>query len=372
MKVGLLTNLLSVQGGGVAEAVGRLGLALDPFCDVVTFGCGDGTPWVERRGRCVAFEAVGPARAGYSPHLWPEIRAAGLELLHIGGLWTYDSVLGLRWGRSKPYIVSPHGMLLPAARRYRWWKKQIGWNLWEKRFCQRAALLHATSEAELAHLRYVGLKQPIAVVPNGVSDPEPVMESRQRPMHRTALFLARIHPIKGLLNLVEAWARVQPGGWRLRIVGEDWHGYSALVESRVKELGIVGSVAVCGPKYGIEKWREYRSAELYILPSESENFAITVAEALRVGTPVITTRRTPWAEVVDRGCGWCVEYGIEELVVALEEATRLSDSERRHMGERGSEYVLERCSWDQTAFQMNSVYRWVLGQGVKPDFVHEI
>lgn len=373
-SIGLITNLLSVSGGGVAEAVGGLARALAPYCDATTLGCTDGNRLVEMGERRIALDAVGPARAGYSPRIWQELQATNVALLHVAGLWTYSSIIGLRWGKNRPYLVSPHGMLLPAALGYRKWKKSVAWRYWERRLCERAAVLHATSEGEMAELRAIGLRQPIAIVPNGVAEPTPVIpgEGAKKRGGRTALFLARIHPIKGLPNLLEAWARVRPEGWRLRIVGEDSQGHRSEVESRMVELGLEGCVTVMGPRHGEEKWREYRGADLYILPSLSENFAITVAEALRVGKPVITTRETPWLEIGDRGCGWCVDYGVEPLVAALQQATRLSGDDLSRMGELGREYVLERCSWDAVAVQMTALYRWLLGEGQQPGFVHNV
>lgn len=113
----------------------------------------------------------------------------------------------------------------------------------------------------------------------------------------------------------------------------------------------------------------YREADLFVLPTFSENFGLVVAEALAYGLPVITTRGAPWADLETYGCGWWIETGMEPLVPALRAAMALSNAERRAMGERGRVYV-RRYDWDVIAAETLALYRWVLGQGERPACVH--
>jgi glycosyltransferase involved in cell wall biosynthesis len=106
-----------------------------------------------------------------------------------------------------------------------------------------------------------------------------------------------------------------------------------------------------------------------LLPSHSENFGIVVAEALASGVPVITTRGTPWRDLIEHRCGWWEEIGASPLAAALEAATALSDDERRAMGQRGRELVERKYSWQRVAADMKAVYAWLLGQGERPDCV---
>ena len=107
-----------------------------------------------------------------------------------------------------------------------------------------------------------------------------------------------------------------------------------------------------------------------LLPTFSENFGVVVAEALSHGLPVITTRGAPWADLETHGCGWWIDIGVDPLAAALRQAMALSDDERRAMGERGRTYV-QRYNWADIARQTIEVYRWVLGQGPRPDCVHQ-
>ena len=140
---------------------------------------------------------------------------------------------------------------------------------------------------------------------------------------RTMLFLSRIHPKKGLLNLVRAWHAAAPGKeWRLVIAGPDEGGHLAELKQLVHQLGLQLQVTFPGEIANEEKWAFYAAAEICVLPSFSENFGLMVGEALVAGTPVIATTGTPWAELQAHGCGWWVEPTIGGLCAAIRSAWR--------------------------------------------------
>lgn len=302
-------------------------------------------------------------------------------VLHDNGIWMpgNHAVAAVARSTGVPLIVSPRGMLEPWALSHRAWKKRLAWLLYQRRDLLTASVLHATAEQEVASLRRLGLRQPIAMIPNGVEFPAPadvgtVMTARQRPAavtqrERTALFLSRIHPKKGLINLIDAWACVRPEGWRLVIAGPDEGGHLAEVAERISDCGLGDQVSFAGAVDGAAKADLYRNADLFVLPTFSENFGVVVAEALSYGIPVITTKGAPWADLEKHGCGWWVEIGIAPLASALKAATALNDEDRFLMGERGIEYV-RRYNWDDVAYQMIDVYRWMLNLGPQPDYVH--
>jgi glycosyltransferase involved in cell wall biosynthesis len=149
------------------------------------------------------------------------------------------------------------------------------------------------------------------------------------------------------------------------IAGPDEGGHAAAVARLVADLGLNASVELAGAVAGAQKAALYRSADLFVLPTFSENFGLVVAEALSFGVPVITTRGAPWADLETHGCGWWIDTGVAPLVEALRAATTLSDVERQAMGERGRVYV-QRYDWNRIAEQTLALYRWVLGQGERP------
>jgi glycosyltransferase involved in cell wall biosynthesis len=303
-----------------------------------------------------------------------------LTVLHDNGIWMPGNHTAAAVARKTgvPLIISPRGMLEPWALSHRAWKKRLAWLLYQRRDLLTASVLHATAEQEVASLRRLGLRQPIAMIPNGVEFPAPAdvasaMASRLRPAaapqrERTALFLSRIHPKKGLINLIDAWACVRPEGWRLVIAGPDEGGHQAEVAERIRTSGVGEQVSLAGAVEGEAKAALFRNADLFVLPTFSENFGVVVAEALAYGLPVITTRGAPWADLETHNCGWWIDTGVEPLAQALRGAMALSDEQRHAMGVRGRGYV-RRYDWGGIAAQTSAVYRWVLGQGDKPDCV---
>jgi len=310
-------------------------------------------------------------RFGYAPALGRELEHRAADLVHSHGLWMYPFWAAFHWARKhrQPHVLSVRGMLEPWARRYHFWKKVPVWWAWEKEHVTTADVLHATSIQEATNLRRLGLRNPIAVIPNGVDVPDLQGRSPRAGVARTAVFLSRVHPVKGLLNLVEAWRLVRPRGWRLIIAGEDESNHAAEVVQAIVRAGLETQIQMVGPAYGQTKAILFETADLFVLPTLSESFGIAVAEALAYGVPVITTKAAPWKELIDYSCGWWVEAGVGPLARALEEAARVSDTERRAMGERGRRLVEEKFSWPRIARQMKEVYEWVLGGGPKPECV---
>jgi glycosyltransferase involved in cell wall biosynthesis len=297
-----------------------------------------------------------------------EVRA---QILHDTGLWlpTNHAAANVAAKLRLPRVVSPRGMLSGWALRHKGWKKRIAWSLYQRRDLKTAQVLHATSVAEAREFQALGLEQPIAVIPNGVDLPPLAGKSPQHQDRRTMLFLSRLHPKKGLVELVRAWAAVKPSGWRAVIAGGDEGGYQVLIEDLIRSLGLEKDFEFVGAVTDESKWAYYRRADIFILPSRSENFGIVVAEALACGVPVIATRGTPWEDLVTHRCGWWCEGNVEKLAAALREATSTTDELRCEMGLRGRSLVEEKYAWPGIAGQMMQVYRWMLGQGVKPECV---
>ncbi len=124
-----------------------------------------------------------------------------------------------------------------------------------------------------------------------------------------------------------------------------------------------------GPVEGQAKWDLYRRADLFVLPTFSENFGISVAEALAAGVPVITTHGAPWSALPQHQCGWWVPTGAAPLAEALREATSISDDARSAMGARGRQLVQQQFLWPKIAAEMRALYEWTLGLGPQPSSV---
>jgi poly(glycerol-phosphate) alpha-glucosyltransferase len=337
----------------------------------------------------LAGRIIGPAAFGYSPELRSELSScvARNTVLHVHGLWMYPGVvarsLSERAGAVR--VVSPHGMLQPwALQNSRWKKRLAGW-VFENRNLRTADCLHALCQSEADNLRHYGLRNPIAVIPNGVdtsafqAPPERgVLEVRFPALRnrRWVLFLSRIHPKKGLPHLLRAWASVQHsqlstlnsqhGDWLLVIAGPDELGHEAEMKRLANELGLESSVLFTGPLHGADKLAALGRAGLLVLPSFSEGFSMAVLEGAASGLPVLLTPPCNFPELVRAGGAVEISPDTAGCVAGLRQLLGLADAERRAMGQRGKELVAASYTWPRLAQQMLSVYDWLLAGGTPP------
>jgi glycosyltransferase involved in cell wall biosynthesis len=210
----------------------------------------------------------------------------------------------------------------------------------------------------------MGFRQPIVIIPNGIDVPS---RGKERAGSRSVLYIGRLHPKKGLEMLLTAWARLETAhpDWTLTIAGPDNDGY----ERRVREMSDrlhLRSLRLFGPVYGEAKWDLYRSADVFVLPTHSENFGIAVAEALAAGLPAVVTRGAPWSRLASRNAGWWVQTSVEGIYGGLHQAMNKSSSELEEMGRRGRQWMLDEFSWSHLAGQMSETYRWLVGAGSRP------
>ncbi len=292
-------------------------------------------------------------------------------LIHAHGLWGLCNLLAERVaGRlDVPMIVSPHGMLDPWALDRGRLQKGLALHLFQRRALQAASMFFASSSQEAASIRAAGLAAPIAIVPHQVTLAARTAAHPDRRARRTLLFLSRIHPVKGLRVLVEAWHRVRAPDWEVVIAGPDEAGHRREIEALLHSLGLGSGVRFVGETHGPAKQALFESADLFILPSHSENFGLVVAEALSCGLPVITTQRTPWAALAQHDSGWWVPDTVEGIAAALDDAIRASPGRRRQMGLRGREYVGREFGARQVAGLAGAAYRWAL-EGTGPPPAH--
>ncbi len=316
---------------------------------------------------------------GISPQLRLALERSTLhsDIIHTHGMWMMPNIYP-GWvvrGTQCRLMVSPRGTLSPWALRQSKWLKQTFWSLLQLPAIRDAACFHATAESEYVDIRRAGLtRQPICIIPNGVDLPARIggkMSGR-----RTLLFLGRIHPKKGVDLLLHAWQAIAPkfSDWELRIVGSDdnWGtvggGYLRKMKELSDKLGLQ-RVVFSGQLYGSDKQRAYQEADLFVLPTHSENFGLTVAESLAAGTPVIVTKGAPWAGVERIGAGWWIEIGVDPLVACLEEAMGRSREELERQGLAGRAWMAEEFAWDAIATKMISVYKWIVHGGSPPECV---
>ena len=369
---------LDPKYGGLSAAVPALGAAVH----------GAGEFSVSLAGFCVNGEYSAPAastpvKTHYMPFgyvNWLRSQSSRSELqnlikrstgVHIHGLWEQSTLVSARLARSynKPYLMSAHGMLEPWALKNKRVRKAVYAALVERANLRRANCLHALTRAEAADYRAFGLRNPIAVIPNGVEIPLNVSKEaflKQFPRlrgQRLLMFLSRIHFKKGLDMLCRAWASVAPR-WpdsHLVLAGPDFENTQSRVESLIEHLGIKNRVTLTGMLKRDLKWSALKASECFVLPSYSEGLSVAVLEAMGVGVPVLITKQCNLPEVESSGCGWVIEPRAEELAVSLENVLSGSAASLGAMGANGQRLVAERYSWPVVGEQMSALYSWLQG-----------
>lgn len=293
------------------------------------------------------------------------------DIVHNHSLWSMINVAS-GWavmGKRAKLVTSPRGTLSPWALERSRGVKKLLWPL-QRRTIESAQLLHATSEEEFNDIRALGFRVPVAVIPNGIDIPLAGPSKVSSNGTRTLLFLSRIHPTKGLDRLFGAWEQLQSqfGEWRLVVAGHGEPEHVADVMRMASEMKL-RRVSFPGPLYGDVKATAFFDADLFALPTHTENFGVAVAEALAHGCPAIVGQGAPWSGLHDHHCGWWVKNDVVTLVETLRAAMALPKDELTTMGARGRLWMENEYGWADIASRMEAAYAWVLGLREKPDWV---
>lgn len=378
MKIAHVTSILSRRGAGVRNVVEDLARAQqEQGLEVKVFGltdsgftAGESADWAELD--VSALPVIGPNSIGFSPALTRALKAWGPDIVHLHGLWTYPSKAVLDWHRATghPYLVSVHGMLSEVALSYSPRKKRISRLLFQDHCFDSARAMHATTKTELAEIRAFGYQGPIAIFPNGVNVAA-IPDLPARAPGKTVLSLGRLHHKKGLDLLIDIWAELEPAfpDWSLRIIGPDESGYAATLKARLQGHHLT-QYSLEAPVFGDDKDIAIASSDLFVLPSRNENFALTVAESLMMGVPVVSSRNAPWQGLETEHCGLWVKLERADFAAAMAYMMNLSDDERKQMGRNGRNWMLRDYSWSAISRRALSVYDWALGQAPKPDDIY--
>jgi glycosyltransferase involved in cell wall biosynthesis len=316
----------------------------------------------------------GPRRLGLSPKMrrWLEyeVTSGRADIIHNHSLWMMPNVYpgnAVR-GSHCPLVVSPRGTLSDWALGRNAMQKKIFWHAFQAPMLRVATCFHATAESEYEDIRRLGFKQPVCIIPNGIDVPP--LARTQKSGRKQLLYLGRIHPTKGIDNLLHAWKEVEDRfpEWELCIAGPDNRGYLSEMQALAVQLRLKRA-EFSGPLFGKDKLRAYRAASLFVLPTHSENFGMTVAEALAAGTPAIVTKGAPWAGLVKQEAGWWIDIGVDPLVACLGDALATSPTNLAEMGRTGRDWMLRDYSWEHIGSQFTEIYRWLLEGGEVPSFV---
>lgn len=385
MKIGVLLHSASNKAGGIFGATLGQYRALYQYCDVKPkiFGLHDEliekdrTEW-EPLPLTIS-RIIGPRSFGYAPELVSAMRRADLDLLHVHGLWTYPAMASSIWAQmeSKPYLTSIHGMLDSwAINNSRWKKRLAGW-WYQNKHLRNASCLQALTGSEADSIRAVGLRNPICLIPLGIDIPEMTSSCREQMRNQNVLlYLGRLHPKKGLTNLIHAWQvlrsrrQYKAETWVLRIAGWGEGTYEMTLKDLCKKLNVEDSVQFVGAKFGEEKVATFRQAKGFILPSFSEGLPMVVLEAWAHRLPVLMTPQCNLAVGFEKGAAIEISSEVEGIAAGLKILMSRNDVQRDRMGESGVQLVQASFGWPSVVEKMYSVYQWILKKDRMPDCVY--
>lgn len=279
------------------------------------------------------------------------------DVVHLTAVYSFPTLPTLLACKLlvKPLIWSPRGALQRWSGSTKVGRKKL-WHSMCAGVAPRDLTLHVTSEEEAKESQLAFPRAHIIVIPNGVE-----ARATNKPLRESGalrlLFLGRLDAKKGIENLLDACARLhgrQRLAFSLAIAGAGAPVYQQALQTRIAALGLTGSVKMIGAVHGANKSNLLERADLVVVPSHTENFALVVAEALAHATPVIASTGTPWQKLADHGCGLWVANDAASLADAIETMANLPLSE---MGQRGRAWMTREFSWPERTGEMIELYR---------------
>jgi glycosyltransferase involved in cell wall biosynthesis len=312
----------------------------------------------------------------WNPALGRYLRARldNFDIVHIFGL--YD-LLGPRVAseciaRKIPFVVEPIGMYVPIVRNLT--LKRLYHRLWGRQLIANASAVIATSEQEQLELSAGGVPESkIVLRRNGVEGPStmPARGSFRASLNipsdaRLLLFLGRLSPKKSpdlLLNAFNDVLQRQPSfrnSLHLAYVGPDDSGVRATLLNAAACAGLTSNIHFTGALSGEAKWSAYRDADIFVLPSQNENFGNTAAEAVLAGTPVILTEQCGIAPLLNGRAALVIPHNQSKLATAME--SLLLDGSLYRQLQAGCANAVTLLSWEEPLQAMDSLYRTLAGR----------
>lgn len=386
MKILHLSNVAGKLGGGISEVVHALlyyQIKLGYNSILWFLGKKDQISEISNnhkidRNRLTVIPKLFGLRFLMSPTIFFKIKSINnnINIIHQHGIFLPISWISLLVNKKLKIIINPHGFLETEKLKVSSFRKKLALLLFEKRNLNNCDCLVACSNQEAIALRNFGLSQPIVILPNGVhnsiikdnlsnrKDSSFKLKHNINSNTKILLFLSRVHPFKGLKLLLESILIIKEefrkNDWIFIIAGPDELNHTKELSLFVENNNMTDIIRFIGSQYKNDKIAAFDSADCFILPSKGENFGIAVIEALARGLPVITTKNTPWSELEDNSCGWCVNRNKNDFINIILKLFSLDESYLIKMGKNGVNLVKDKYTWSKITEQSINMYKWVI------------
>ncbi|MBE9166975.1 glycosyltransferase [Pleurocapsales cyanobacterium LEGE 06147] len=385
MKILIVIPALGTVYGGpsksvveLVQAVGNQGIEVD----IVTTNANGFTKldfplcrWIKEKDYRIQYFpywAISDYKISFSLTQWLFEHVQDYDLVHTNAIFSY-TVLPAYWACQRyrvPYIITPRGMLEPWALSYKAWKKRLYYALLEKPALNQANAIQMLASNEAQRTRVLNLKSPLVIVPNGVHRhdfetlPDPGLFYQKFPEtcgKSLILFLGRVDPKKGLDLLAKAFAQIysQFPHTHLIVAGPDNVGFLPTAKNYFAETGCLDAVTFTGMLTGKLKYAALAAVSIYIAPSYSEGFSMSVLEGMASGLPCVITTGCNFAEAAQAKAAHVVDINAEAIANALIECLQ-HPQRAKEMGDRARQLILEQYTWDKIAAKMIEIYQAIL------------
>ena len=335
------------------------------------------SPGGRLRGEDVPVNYIKPYKEGkfrYSPSLKKEVVDMGYyDIYHAQGVWQYPTyaIVDVAKKNHKPYLITPRGMLYPQdiLKSNTLLKKlSLKWRLLND--LNHAACIHVTCEEEMRYCRDLGVTSPIAIIPNPVEIKD-YRFKKEDDKFRLG-YLGRLSRRKNVEGLINAFCELGSEAKKaeLLIIGGGDVEYEKYLQQLV-EINNLSNVRFTGFLSGEEKDNAIASCSVLAMPSEFENLGNVVLEGLVRSIPCIATTGSPWKELKTYNCGWWVPYSQKDITNAVRCALNAPQDMLDVMGKNGRLLMEKNYSVSIIGSKMKHLYKWILGEANKPDFVYE-
>ena len=373
-RVALALPTISPLGGGVAEAA-RLhvkALAAAGFDEISVHTLDSRMEKVDPKqweaAKLHQHAVIGPMSYSLAPGMISSLMKARPDIVHVHGVWQFQCAAVHAWSTmtGKPYVVSPHGMLEPWIRARSPGLKKAVSALYQDRFLCKAGGFHLLTEKEGSDVAEFLSGQPAPIIPNFA---EPFASDGEKPGwwkpghegRAVYLFLGRLHEKKGVMELMDAWARLSAEDADFRdgsvLVFCGWNDGIEGFETRVADLGAkFGNVVFAGPQYGPDKNRSMGAAKFFLLPSKSEGLPMAILEAWAAGVPAIMSPECNLDIGFGRGAAFRTGFTAETIYPSLKAAHGLPDDAWRLASSEAKALVAERYSEESVRAGLLSLY----------------
>ena len=287
-------------------------------------------------------------------------KIGSFNFIHIHGLWDPLNFFVARIARKNliPYAVNTHGMLEKWSLDEKALKKKIAWHLYQKVILLNSSSIIVASRKEFERVKSLGFKRNLNYIPYIVNQNKYISFKKIRDNEINFLFLSRLHKKKGIEDLIDALSEINNFNWNLKIVGSSGlenKNYENKLKLKVDNYKLEKKIKFFGNLNGRKKNEMYKSSDVLILPTYSENFGLVVAEALNFSIPVITTNKTPWVDLHNKGC-WIINPGKKPLLNMIDKILKMKKKKLKSMGKKGKIYLSKNYNNLKTINKLTKLY----------------